>query len=102
VTGALPADVRSVLAQLFTEARDAVADGDRETARSAVDTATTVTENKVPEGPLRDRLLFGCERVTALLDADQPRAAREYLAAMARRVQSQDAGGDADDGTQHE
>lgn len=95
----LPADVTSVLTQLFAEAQRALADGDRETARSAVASAATVTEHKVPAGALADRLQHGCERVQSLLDGGQPCAATEYLAAMERRVAAsgEDGGAGPDD-----
>lgn len=82
----LPADVTSVLTQLFAEAQHALEDDDWETARSAVSSAATVAEHKVPADMLADQLQHGCARVQSLLDAGQPRAATEYLAAMERRV----------------
>jgi hypothetical protein len=101
----LPPDVRTVLTQLFAEGREALAAGDREVALDAVTTAETVATNKLPEGPLRGRLLHGCGRVRALAGdgatADGPgegdatggatpggsdEAAAAYLAAMERRV----------------
>jgi len=90
-----------VLTQLFAEGQEALAAGDREVALDAVTTAETVATNKLPEGPLRGRLLHGCGRVRALTGdgatADGPgegdatpggsdEAAAAYLAAMERRV----------------
>lgn len=85
----LPADVRDTLVQLFVESRRALTADDPETAASAVDSARTVATNKVPEGPLREQLLFGCETVSDLLVAEDGdhAAAAEYLAAMQRRVE---------------
>jgi hypothetical protein len=87
VSGDLPTDVRTVLAQLFAEARAALDDGDVRIAREAVGSAATVAATKLPEGDRRDRLRHGCDRVRALL-ADDPdtEAAAAYLAAMERRL----------------
>lgn len=91
----LPADVESVLSQLLAEAADAAEAGDVDTVTAVVDTVETVTTNKVPEGPLRERLLFGCATVLCLLgDADpdgglasgRGSVAAEYLRQMADRV----------------
>ncbi|NLV08481.1 hypothetical protein GOC74_00835 [Halomicrobium mukohataei] len=85
---ALPPDVYAVLDQLLTEAGRAVARGDHETASSAVDSAATVTENKVPPGPQRRLLEHCCETVTGLLEAEDTDAAliREYLRATSERL----------------
>jgi len=87
----LPADVEATLTQLLAEGADAVEAGDRETARSVVGTVETVTRNKVPESDLRERLVFGCGTVAALLDGDSPAdadltTAAGYLRAMRERV----------------
>lgn len=91
----LPADVESVLSQLLAEAATAAEDGDVDTVVRVVDTVATVTTNKVPEGRLRERLLFGCQAVRRQIvgvDPDSPFAstrgavAAEYLRRMADRV----------------
>lgn len=91
----LPADVESVLSQLLAEAATAAEGGDVDTVGRVVDTVATVTTNKVPESPLRERLLFGCDAVDRLIggvDPDDPLApargavAAEYLRGMADRV----------------
>ncbi len=92
----VPADVRSVLGQLLAESRAALTDGDTATARGAMDTVERVARNKLPESPLRERLLHGCQRVRALIgdrdgddggdEHDDVQAADEYLAAMERRL----------------
>jgi len=89
VTSDLPADVEAVLDQLFTEARAAFRDGDVETGVSAVETASRVARNKLPEGELRERLLYGCERVEAVA-TEEKEVAAEYAAAMARHVNDVD------------
>ena len=87
VTGDLPTDVRTVLAQLFAEARAALDDGDVDTAREVVESAETVVATKLPEGDRRDRLRHGCDRVRALVaDDHDTAAAAAYLAAMERRL----------------
>lgn len=93
VTDDLPADVATVLAQLFDEGQAALDGGDPQTARESVTTAETVVTNKLPEGPLREQFLHGCARTRRLLDSDEdvePEAAAEYLAAMARRLPEED------------
>jgi hypothetical protein len=77
----LPADVRAVLSQLFAEAEQAVSVGDSDTARSLIDSADTVTTNKVPAGEVRELLLDGCTRVEDVLDGDGNDDARRALAA---------------------
>ena len=103
VTEDPPADVLAVLAQLFGEGQEALADGDADTAREAVTSAEAVATNKLPEGDLRGQLLHGCAQARALLDPEtgggsaegddpegangaEPDAAAEYLAAMERRL----------------
>lgn len=103
VTEDLPADVLAVLAQLFAEAQESLADGDVDTAREAVTSAEAAATNKLPEGDLRGQLLHGCAQARALLDPEtgggdgegdgpegadsvEPDAAAEYLAAMERRL----------------
>jgi len=85
---ALPPDVYAVLDQLLGEAADAIADGEYDTARSAIDSVATVTENKVPAGPPRARLEHCCETVTGLLaeGEEDDAVAREYLRAMGERL----------------
>jgi hypothetical protein len=104
VTEDPPADVLAVLAQLFAEGQEALADGEVDTAREAVTSTEEVASNKLPEGDLRGQLLHGCAQARALLDpetgggsaeGDGPEgmdrvepdaAAAEYLAAMERRL----------------
>ena len=103
VTEDPPADALAVLAQLFAEGQEALADGDIDTARETVTSAETVATNKLPEGDLRGQLLHGCGQTLALLDPEassgddggdgpgdadgvEPDAAAEYLAAMERRL----------------
>lgn len=105
VTEDLPDDALAVLAQLFTEGQESLADGDVHTAREAVTSAEEVATNKLPEGDLRGQLLHGCAQTRALLDPEtgggddegdgpdgggadgvEPDAAAEYLAAMERRL----------------
>jgi len=83
----LPTDVGAVLAQLFAEGRRALDDGDVETALATTASARTVASNKLPAGDRRERLLHGCARVEALLDAPEADAAAAYLAAMERRLE---------------
>jgi len=86
---ALPPDVYAVLNQLLAEAGEAIEAGEHDTARSAVDSAATVTENKVPPGLQRERLAHCCDTVTELLDsedAESATVAREYLRAMGDRL----------------
>jgi len=103
VTEDPPADVLAVLAQLFAEGQEALAEGDVDTARETVTSAETVATNKLPEGDLRGQLLHGCGQARELLDPEtgagsdegdnpegvdqvEPEAAEEYLAAMERRL----------------
>ena len=80
----MPADVRASLGQLLSNARQSARDGDAETATSLLETASTVAENKLPDGDRRDRLRFGCSAACdALPDGD---LAAEYVAAMERRL----------------
>jgi hypothetical protein len=93
VQGEFSGDVMDVLGQLFEAAARAL-EGDAgteasrpDTARRILTSAETVATNKLPEGEFRDRLLHGCERALATLDADAPVAA-EHCRAMAREVAS--------------
>ena len=85
---ALPPDVYAVLDQLLDEATVAVQAGEYDTARSAVDSAATVTENKVPPGRQRALLEHCCETVRELLGADEIEDAlvSEYLRATGDRL----------------
>ena len=85
---ALPPDVFAVLDQLLEEAGVAVSAGEYDTARSAVDSAATVTENKVPPGLQREILEHCCATVTDLLAADEieDELIREYLRATRERL----------------
>lgn len=80
----MPADVRSSLGQLLSEARDAATAGDSETAAALLESAHTVATNKLPEGARRDRLRHGCLSASEALP-DGPLAAA-YIAAMERRL----------------
>lgn len=85
----LPSDVRAVLTQLFDATEAAIEAGSFETAHQLVETAGTVSRNKLPEGDRRDQLCHGCDRVaTALATADgvEPDVAAEYTRAIARRL----------------
>ncbi len=84
----VPADVESVLSQLFEEAGDAFDRGDVETAVSAVATASEVATNKLPDSEFRSQLLHGCERAEAVATGEDgdTAAAAEYVAAMERRL----------------
>ena len=103
VTEDPPADVLAVLAQLFAEGQEALADGDVDAARETVTSAEEDATNKLPEGDLRGQLLHGCAQARGLLDPEtgggdaegddpegtdrvEPDAAAEYLAAMERRL----------------
>jgi len=93
VHGEFSGDVMDVLEQLF-EAGARALDGDggteespTDTARQILTSAETVATNKLPDGEFRDRLLHGCERALATLDADASVAA-EHCRAMAREVAS--------------
>lgn len=84
----VPPDVEEVLGQLFAEGREAFERGDVETAVEAVTSAAAVVDNKLPEGPLRERLLYGCERAEAVATGDDSdtAVAAEYVASMERRL----------------
>ena len=75
-----PTDVRDALRQLLGEAAAAARERDPGTADDLLDTAARVAENKLPEGDLRARLLFGTERARELA-ADEPLVAAEYCRA---------------------
>lgn len=85
----LPSDVQSVLTQLFDGTETAIRAGEFNTARQTVETAATVSRNKLPDGELRGQLLHGCAEVTAVLDATggvESDIAAEYVRAMAQRL----------------
>ena len=80
----MPPDVRLSLGQLLSNARQSARTGDHETARSLLDTAGTVAENKLPAGDRRDRLRHGCAAaIEALPDGE---LAAAYVEAMERRL----------------
>lgn len=81
----LPADVEATLTQALAEANDRT--DDPETVRKLLDTVRRVATNKLPEGTLREQLLFGCDRARSALDDDDRVAASEYIAAMQRRIE---------------
>jgi hypothetical protein len=85
----LPPDVRDTLRQLFDETQESVHD-QPEAAYEQLDSARRVTETKVPETELRDRLLHGCAAATDALDENDPALAAEYTAAMGRRIRESD------------
>jgi hypothetical protein len=84
VTDEMPADVRSSLRQLLSEARDAATAGDTDTAEALLESAHTVATNKLPEGTRRARLRHGCLSATEALPDGTLAAA--YIAAMERRL----------------
>lgn len=80
----MPADVRSSLGQLLSNARKRARCGDDDVARSLLETADTVAENKLPDGDRRDRLRHGCAAATEALPDGELAAA--YVEAMERRL----------------
>jgi hypothetical protein len=86
VTEDLPADVETVLAQLFSGGQDALERGEIETGRQIVGSAASVVRNKLPAGERKERLLFGCDRVRERLNDGETEVAGEYLAAMKREL----------------
>ena len=85
----VPTDVQSVLAQLLKETESALRKGEIQTARQTIDTAQTVSRNKLPKGDLRGQLLHGCGEVRATLEPDdgvESDIAAEYVRAMAQRL----------------
>ena len=81
----LPPDVKSTLSQLLAEAAEAARTRDRETLEAVMESVETVTENKVPESELKERLRYGCGAVERVAD-DEPLVAAAYCEAMRRRV----------------
>jgi len=93
VSDDLPSDVETVLSQLLEETETALRTDEFETARQTVQTAATVSRNKLPESELRGQLLHGCgEVVDALEPADGVKddVAAEYVRAMIQRVPESD------------
>lgn len=87
-TGAdLPADVDAALTQLLSKAAADARRHEVDAVIAIVDTVETVTENKIPDGQVRERLLHGCRQVRRLA-ADEPLVAAEYLHSMERLVES--------------
>lgn len=82
----LPSDVSAVVTQLLAEGIEALSSGDVETARSTTETVQRVSQNKLPDGELRDQLLHGCGCVSNCLEAREPTAAAAYLRAMQDRL----------------
>jgi hypothetical protein len=64
----MPADVRSSLGQLLSEARTAATGGDSDIAEALLESAHTVATNKLPDGTRRDRLRNGCLSGSAAFD----------------------------------
>lgn len=85
----VPSDVQAVLSQLLEETETAIRAEEFDTARQTIQTATTVSQNKLSEGDLREQLLHGCGEVLAAIavengvDSD---VAVAYVRAMARRL----------------
>ncbi|MEZ3143779.1 hypothetical protein [Halobaculum sp. MBLA0143] len=52
---------------------------------AAIETAETVARNKLPTGPLRDRLVHGYDRALATVE-EEPAVAAEYVRAADRRL----------------
>lgn len=63
----LPADVRAVLSQVFEAVPTELGRGETTAALSLVETARTVTTNKVPPGDRRQLLLSGCDRLETVV-----------------------------------
>ena len=88
----VPSDVQSVLTQLFEETETAIRADDFDTARQTIETATTVSRNKLPEGDLRAWLLHGCGEVLAAITLEngvESDVAVAYVQAMVRRLPDQ-------------
>lgn len=86
MTGDVPADIQTVLRQLFAGGQEALDRGEMEPCREILNSAEAVISNKLPAGKRKERLRFGCERVRARLDDGETALAKEYLAAMERRI----------------
>ncbi len=80
----MPADVRSSLGQLLSEARNFATAGENDTAEALLESAHTVATNKLPEGTQRDRFRHGCLSASEALPDGTLAAA--YIAAMERRL----------------
>ena len=82
----LPSDVVAVITQLCAKTRQALADGDCETARATVDTIDRIATNKLPEGDHRQTVRHACARITDLLGEDPDiNAATAYVDALEQR-----------------
>jgi hypothetical protein len=81
----VPPDVASVLHQLLDAAQAAERPLDSEEFRATVETAQTVTRNKLPESDLRAQLLHGTEQVLATAERNPP-VAEELLRVMQQRL----------------
>lgn len=81
----VPPDVASVLHQLFDAAQASEESLDTDEFRATVETAQTVTRNKLPESDLRAQLLHGTERVLVTRKYDES-VATEYIRGMQRRL----------------
>ncbi|MFC6757914.1 MULTISPECIES: hypothetical protein [Haloarcula] len=85
----LPSDVHAVLTQLLDETEAAIQAEEFDTVRQTIETATTVSQNKLPESDRRAQLLHGCGAVTAAIAAEDGVDADltiEYVRAMAQRL----------------
>jgi len=82
----LPSDAVVVISQLCTETREALAEGDADTARATAETMTRVATNKLPDGEHRRTVRHACDRITLLLaDESTIDAASAYAEALDRR-----------------
>jgi hypothetical protein len=82
----LPVDVADTLAQLFGEARAAARDADPDRVDTILETAATVSTNKVPDPELRARLTHGCARARDVARGE-PLVAAEYCRLLAETIE---------------
>ena len=80
------AGVHTALSHLIADARLHAAGGETAELLDSLGTVSAVSRTELPDGYLRERLLFGCSRVEYHADADHEVAA-EYLRAMERLVE---------------
>lgn len=101
VSEELPPDVRATLARLFEEAAEDARTREEESVRTRLETAEAVTDDEVPPGARKERLRHGCAQVRTTVE-NEPLVAAEYLQAMRRLVDEDDAGpgveGEPEDG----
>ncbi|MFC6824827.1 hypothetical protein [Halopelagius fulvigenes] len=95
----LPPDVRATLARLFEEAAEDARTREGESVRTRLETVEAVTDEEVPPGAGKERLRHGCAQVRKTVE-NEPLVAAEYLQAMRRLVDEDDAGPGADGGTE--